>query len=75
MLSSQTRLAFLLVLLVACCPGAMAAEAGRPISVYIMTDMEGVAGVLDFDNWTGPESRYYELGKGPPCYRFQEKLT
>jgi D-aminopeptidase len=28
-----------------------------------MTDMEGVAGVLDFDNWTGPESRYYDLGK------------
>ena len=31
--------------------------------VYIMTDMEGVAGVLDFENWCKPESRYYELGK------------
>lgn len=28
-----------------------------------MTDLEGVAGVLDFDNWCTPESRYYELAK------------
>ena len=28
-----------------------------------MTDMEGVAGVLDFEHWTSPESRYYDLGK------------
>ncbi|MFH1267751.1 MAG: M55 family metallopeptidase [Planctomycetota bacterium] len=35
----------------------------RPLSVYIMTDMEGVAGVLDSENWCHPESRYYELGK------------
>ena len=39
------------------------APGARPVSVYIMTDMEGVAGVLDFDNWTGLESRYYDLGK------------
>ena len=43
--------------------GATTAEADRPISVYIMTDMEGVAGVLDFEQWTSPESRYYDLGK------------
>ena len=28
-----------------------------------MTDMEGVAGVLDSENWCRPESRYYEMGK------------
>ena len=39
------------------------ASGNRPVSVYIMTDMEGVAGVLDFDRWTSPESRYYDLGK------------
>jgi D-amino peptidase len=57
------RLAFFLTLLAACCLDATAAEVQRTISVYIMTDMEGVAGVLDFENWTSPESRYYELGK------------
>jgi len=31
--------------------------------VYIMTDLEGVAGVLDHENWCRPESRYYELAK------------
>jgi len=31
--------------------------------IYIMTDAEGVAGVLDSENWCMPESRYYELGK------------
>jgi D-aminopeptidase len=31
--------------------------------VYIMTDMEGVAGVLDSENWCKPEGRYYDLGK------------
>ena len=35
----------------------------RGRSVYIMTDMEGVAGLLDSENWCKPESRYYELGK------------
>lgn len=54
---------FLLALLTACCLSSMAAEVNRTISVYIMTDMEGVAGVLDFEQWTSPESRYYDLGK------------
>ncbi|MCM8767882.1 MAG: M55 family metallopeptidase [Candidatus Omnitrophica bacterium] len=31
--------------------------------VYIMTDMEGVAGVIDFENWCSPSGRYYELAK------------
>lgn len=31
--------------------------------VYIMTDMEGVAGVIDFENWCSPEGKYYELAK------------
>jgi D-amino peptidase len=63
MLSSRIPVVCLPALLAACCPGATAAEADRPISVYIMTDMEGVAGVLDFEQWTSPESRYYDLGK------------
>lgn len=31
------------------------------MKVYIMTDLEGVAGVLDSENWCRPESRYYML--------------
>ncbi|MCX6991972.1 MAG: M55 family metallopeptidase [Kiritimatiellaeota bacterium] len=31
--------------------------------IYIMTDLEGVAGVLDNENWCEWESRYYESGK------------
>ncbi len=31
--------------------------------IYLMTDIEGVAGLLDFENWCRPESRYYELAK------------
>jgi D-amino peptidase len=31
--------------------------------IYIMTDLEGVAGVLNFKDWCLPESRYYELAK------------
>ncbi len=33
------------------------------MKIYIMTDLEGVAGVLDFENWCRPESRYNELAK------------
>jgi len=38
------------------------------VKIYIMTDMEGVAGVLDHDNWcqpAGPDypGRYYDLGR------------
>lgn len=28
-----------------------------------MTDLEGVAGVLNFENWCTPESCYYETAK------------
>ncbi|MHB1295455.1 MAG: M55 family metallopeptidase [Anaerolineae bacterium] len=35
--------------------------------IYLMTDMEGVAGVLDHDNWCQPPGRYpgryYDLGR------------
>jgi D-aminopeptidase len=43
--------------------GGVSAAATRRTSVYIMTDMEGVAGLLDSEQWCSPESRYYELGK------------
>ena len=43
--------------------GKGTALAKREKRVYIMTDMEGVAGVLDSENWCEPEGRYYELGK------------
>lgn len=33
------------------------------MKVYIMTDMEGVAGVLNFEDWCTPSSRYYDLAK------------
>ncbi|MBT3377210.1 MAG: hypothetical protein HN742_05335 [Lentisphaerae bacterium] len=31
--------------------------------LYIMTDLEGVAGVRDFAEWTGPDKRYYDLAR------------
>jgi len=31
--------------------------------VYVMTDMEGVAGVLNFQEWTGPGKPYYEMAR------------
>ena len=33
------------------------------MKVYIMTDMEGVCGVLNHDDWVAPEGRYYAEGK------------
>jgi len=33
------------------------------MKIYIMTDLEGVAGVMDFENWCSPGFRYYELAK------------
>lgn len=33
------------------------------MKIYIITDMEGVAGILNFDDWCVPTGRYYELGK------------
>ena len=31
--------------------------------IYIMTDLEGVCGVINFEDWCEPKSRYYEKGK------------
>lgn len=33
------------------------------MKIAIITDMEGVAGVLNFKDWVFPEGRYYEQGK------------
>lgn len=33
------------------------------MKIYIMTDLEGVAGVLNFQEWTGPGKPYYQLAK------------
>jgi D-amino peptidase len=33
------------------------------MKVYLMTDLEGVAGVADLPNWCCNDSKYYELGK------------
>ena len=33
------------------------------MKLYVMTDLEGVAGVLNFQEWTGPDKPYYELAK------------
>ena len=32
------------------------------MKIMIMTDMEGVAGVLDHDDWVLPEGRFYDKG-------------
>ena len=33
------------------------------MKIYLMTDLEGVAGVIDFENWCFPTGRYYETAK------------
>ena len=33
------------------------------MNIYIMTDMEGVCGLVNFDDWCEPGGRYYERGK------------
>lgn len=33
------------------------------MKIYIMTDLEGVAGVMDSENWCQTEGRYYETAK------------
>jgi D-amino peptidase len=41
-----------------------ARTAKRPVKrIYIMTDLEGVAGVQNEEQWLGPEGRYYEVGR------------
>jgi D-amino peptidase len=36
---------------------------GKTLKLYIMTDLEGVAGVLNFQEWTGPGKPYYGLAR------------
>jgi D-amino peptidase len=31
--------------------------------IYLMTDMEGVCGMVNFEDWCSPDSRYYERGR------------
>lgn len=33
------------------------------MKVFVMTDLEGVAGVLNFQEWTGPGKPYYDLAR------------
>ena len=33
------------------------------MKLYVMTDLEGVAGVLNFQEWTGPGKLYYGLAR------------
>lgn len=33
------------------------------MKVYIMTDIEGVCGLVNFEDWARPEGRYYEEGR------------
>lgn len=33
------------------------------MKIYLMTDMEGVAGVLNFQDWTSQGNPYYEMGR------------
>src|SRR5829696_7215435 len=33
------------------------------MKIYIMTDMEGVAGVVSSTDYCAPDSRYYEVGR------------
>ena len=41
-----------------------ARTAKRPVKrIYIMTDMEGVAGVQNAEQWCSPEGRYYDVGR------------
>jgi D-amino peptidase len=41
-----------------------ARTAKRPVKrIYIVTDMEGVAGVQNAEQWLGPEGRYYDVGR------------
>ncbi len=33
------------------------------MKIYLMTDMEGVAGVVSFGEWTGPGKPYYPVAR------------
>lgn len=42
---------------------APAAKAGPVKKIFLVTDMEGVAGVQNSEQWLRPEDRYYEVGR------------
>jgi D-amino peptidase len=42
---------------------AVCGEKKKVKKVYIMTDLEGVAGVMNSEQWLGPDGRYYDLGR------------
>jgi D-aminopeptidase len=47
-------------------PASFPAQPAKPKPIkriYIMTDLEGVAGVRDSEQWCGPEGRYYDVGR------------
>ena len=53
-----------LVFLAACGPRVPEAGRRKPVRrIYIMTDLEGVAGVRDSEQWCVPEGRYYDTGR------------
>jgi len=33
------------------------------MKIYLMTDMEGVAGILNHDDWVLPTGRFYDQGR------------
>jgi len=33
------------------------------VKVYVMTDLEGVAGIINFDDYGTPKGRYYETAR------------
>jgi D-amino peptidase len=35
----------------------------KKMRIFIMTDMEGVAGVVNHDDWVMPNGRYYDVGR------------
>ncbi len=35
----------------------------RRVRIFIVTDMEGCAGILNHDDWVVPSGRYYDLGR------------
>jgi D-amino peptidase len=37
------------------------------MKVFLVTDVEGLAGVLDVDNWCTPQSRYFDVAKELLC--------
>jgi D-amino peptidase len=45
------------------CRGPLNMKAVRPMRIYILTDQEGVAGVINSVDYASPEGRYYETAR------------